>query len=61
MYGLLPSQVRDNATVYDIVVTEALSTWEAKTAEELRTGMPAAPDLTQDEMKAMLAKARGAK
>jgi len=58
---LLPSEVRDRATVYDIIATEAMTTWEQKMSEEIKTGIPAAPDLSEEEMKAMLAKVRGAK
>jgi hypothetical protein len=47
--------------VYDIIATEAMTTWEQKMSEEIKTGIPAAPDLSEEEMKAMLAKVRGAK
>jgi hypothetical protein len=38
-----------------------MTTWEQKITEEAKTGIPAAPDLSEDEMKEMLAKVRGAK
>ena len=60
MYGLLPSQVRNFGTTYDIKVTEALMDWENKIAEEARTGVPAAPKLSQEQMKAMIENARRA-
>lgn len=60
-YGLLPSEVRDRATTYDIIVTEAVARWEQKIAEEAKTGIPAAPDLTEEQLKAMVARVKGAK
>jgi len=57
-YGLLPSQVRDNATTYDIKVTETLVSWENKLHEEATTGRPVAPKLTQDQMMAMIARVK---
>jgi hypothetical protein len=57
-YGLLPSQVRDTATTYDIKVTETLVAWENKMHEEASTGRPAVPKLTQEKMMAMMAKVK---
>jgi hypothetical protein len=57
-FGLLPSQVRDTATTYDIKVTEAMVAWENKLHEEATTGKPAVPKLTQETMLAMLAKVK---
>jgi hypothetical protein len=53
-FGLLPSQVRDKATTYDIKVTETLVAWENKLHEEASTGRPAVPKLSQDAMMAMM-------
>lgn len=57
-YGLLPSQVRLNATTYDIKVTEALVAWESKLQEEATTGKPAVPKLTEKEMLDMIARVK---
>jgi hypothetical protein len=57
-YGLLPSQVRDNATTYDIKVTETLVAWENKLHTEASTGRPVAPKLTQEQLMAMMAKVK---
>jgi len=57
-FGLLPSQVRDTATTYDIKVTETLVAWENKLHEEATTGRPATPKLSQDTMMAMMAKVK---
>ena len=53
-FGLLPSQVRDNATTYDIKVTETLVAWENKMHQEATTGRPAVPKISQDVMMAMM-------
>jgi hypothetical protein len=58
---MLPSQVRDNATLYDIRVTEAVMSWERRIHEEVSTGKPATPNLSQEEMKKMLARVKGEK
>ena len=58
MYGLLPSQVRDEATTYDMRVTDAMISWENKQYEESKTGIPSTPSLSQEEMKAMLQKVK---
>ena len=57
-YGLLPSQVRDTATTYDIKVTETLVAWENKLHTEASTGRPVAPKLTQEQMMSMMAKVK---
>lgn len=57
-YGLLPSQVKANATTYDIKVTETLVAWENKIHEASTTGRPAVPKLTQEQMMAMMAKVK---
>lgn len=61
MYGLLPSQVKNFGTTYDIKVTEAMISWENKLYEESKTGVPAAPNLSQEQMKAMIEKVKGKK
>jgi hypothetical protein len=57
-YGLLPSQVKEKATVYDIKVTETLVAWENKMHTESATGRPVAPKLTQEKMMAMMDKVK---
>jgi hypothetical protein len=57
-YGLLPSQVRDTATTYDIKVTETLVAWENKLHEEASTGVKQPPKLSVDQMQAMMAKVK---
>jgi hypothetical protein len=57
-YGLLPSQVKEKATTYDIKVTETLVAWEHKMHTEASTGRPVAPKLTQEKMMAMMDKVK---
>jgi hypothetical protein len=53
MYGQLPSVVLNHATTYDMLVTDALLSWENEQYEKAQGKMPS-PNLSQDEMKAML-------
>jgi hypothetical protein len=57
MYGQLPSYVKDNATLYDLKVTETLIGHENAQYEEIKTG-PKKINLTENEMKKMLAKVK---
>lgn len=60
MYGVLPSVIKSQGTTYDIKVTEALMDWEQKMYDEAN-GIPAKPNLTQEQMKAMIKQVKGAK
>jgi hypothetical protein len=53
MYGQLPSVVLNHATTYDMLVTDALLSWEHEQYERAQGKVPT-PNLSQDEMKAML-------
>jgi hypothetical protein len=57
MYGQLPSYVRDNATIYDIMVTNTLLAWENEQYEKAN-GKQSVPELSQDEMLAMIKSVR---
>lgn len=46
MYGQLPSNVLQNGTLYDIVVSNALAEWENQSKSS--------PNLSQDEMIEMI-------
>lgn len=52
MYGQLPSYILANATTFDILVTNALAKYE----KELVDGVskPETPELTQEQMYAMI-------
>ena len=57
-YGLLPSEVAERATAYDIMVTDVYTTWERNEINKA-SGKPA--DLTQvdpEELKKMLEAAK---
>lgn len=59
MYGQLPSYVKDNATVYDILVTDTLLSWENEQHKRAaNNGKAPRPEPTEEEMKAMLAKVK---
>jgi hypothetical protein len=58
MYGQLPSYIRDNATTYDMLVSDVMLSWESQKIEEARTGVKSPPKLSQAEMQAMLDKVK---
>ncbi len=57
MYGQLPSYVKANATTYDMLVTEAVLTWE-KEQYDKAAGKPVAPKLSIEDMMTMMKNAR---
>lgn len=57
MYGQLPSYVMANATTYDMLVTDALLSWEHEQYEKAQGKVPT-PNLSQEEMRAMLDKVK---
>ena len=57
MYGQLPSYVKDNASTFDMLVTNTLLAWE-KEEYDKANGKLSVPNLTQEEMKAMIKSAR---
>lgn len=60
MYRLLPSQVRDNATTYDIMVMDAYVSWENE-QRDIASGKKPVPKLTTEEMQAMIDRVRSPK
>jgi hypothetical protein len=58
MYGMLPSMVREQATTYDMLVTDVMLAWENQKIEEYKTGVKAVPKLSEQEMQAMLDKVK---
>ena len=57
-FGLLPSQVRTQATSYDIMVLDVMVTWE-KDIQERAQGRIEAPNLSQDELIKIMKEAKG--
>ena len=53
MYGQLPSYVLAHGTTYDMLVTDALLSWENEQYNKAQ-GKISTPKLTQEEMTAML-------
>jgi hypothetical protein len=54
MYGLLPSQVKEQATTYDMLVTDVMLDWEHQKVEEYKSGVKTPPKLSEQEMQSML-------
>lgn len=57
MYGQLPSYVKDNANTYDMMVTDALLSWEHEQYERAQGKLPT-PNLSQEQMRAMIDKVK---
>lgn len=57
MYGQLPSTVLAQATTYDMMVTDALLSWEQEQIDRANGKLPK-HDLSQEEMQAMLDRVR---
>lgn len=53
MYGQLPSYVRDNATTFDMLVTNTLLAWENEQYDKA-SGKTSTPQLSEEQMKAMI-------
>lgn len=56
-YGILPSMVLQNATTYDLMIADVMSSWEDYHYKKL-SGKNPVPDFTQDELVNMLNKAK---
>ena len=54
-YRLLPSQVIEQATTYDLMVYDVMMAWEQKHRDEAEGKLP---QLSQEQMKAMLQRAK---
>lgn len=59
-YGLLPSEVAQRATTYDIMITDVLASY-TNYEQQKNSGKvdPSAYNFSQNQMKDMLEKARG--
>jgi len=56
-YGLLPSQVCDHATTYDLMIFDVMMSWE-QMQQDKANGKPTAPKLSQEQLSEMLAKTK---
>jgi hypothetical protein len=52
-YGVLPSVVRESATIYDLMIYDVMMSWE-QYQQERASGKNPAPDLSQEQMMAAL-------
>ena len=56
-YGILPSMVVANATTYDLMIADVMSTWEEYQYNKAM-GKNTTPDLTTDELMTLFNKAK---
>ena len=52
-YGLLPSQVRESGTTYDLMIYDVMMAWE-QNQQDQANGKKVTPVLTQEEMMSAL-------
>lgn len=52
-YGVLPSQVREHGTTYDLMIYDVMMSWE-QYQQERAEGKTPTPNLTQEEMLKMV-------
>ena len=60
-YGMLPHQVEQSATTYDLMITDVLATFDRYEQAKAKGGTvdPSIYQFKQEELQAMLAKNRG--
>lgn len=60
-YGMLPHQVEQSATTYDLMITDVLATYDKYEQAKAKGGTidPSIYQFTQEELQAMLAKNKG--
>lgn len=56
-YGVLPSQVRESGTTYDLMIYDVMMAWEQHQQEQA-AGRKATPEVSQEAMMAALARVR---
>lgn len=57
-FGMLPSQVVEQATTYDLMIADVMGTWEEYQMKKA-SGKPVVPDLTTDELLTIFNKGKG--
>jgi hypothetical protein len=57
-YKMLPSECLDRASTFDLYVMDTFHRYQIYQEKKAQGGAPPAPKMTQEQMKAMLAKAR---
>lgn len=60
-YGMLPHQVEQSATTYDLMITDVLATYDKYEQAKAKGGTidPSIYQFKQEELQAMLAKNKG--
>lgn len=60
-YGMLPHQVEQSATTYDLMITDVLATYDKYEQAKAKGGAidPSIYQFKQEELQAMLAKNKG--
>jgi len=56
-YGVLPSQVRDVGTIYDLMIYDVMMSWEQHQQAKAE-GKKSTPQLSQEEMMAAIERVR---
>ena len=56
-YGVLPSQVHEFGTTYDLMIYDVMMSWEQYQQERAEGKMPT-PNLSQEQMMAMMEKVK---
>jgi hypothetical protein len=56
-YGVLPSQVREHGTTYDLMIYDVMMSWE-QYQQERAEGKTQTPNLSQEQMMAMMEKVK---
>jgi len=56
-YGVLPSQVREHGTTYDLMIHDVMMSWEQH-QQEKANGKKPAPELSQETMMALVNKVK---
>jgi hypothetical protein len=49
-YGMLPSQVRDHATTFDIMITDVYSTWERVQMDKASGKAPSMDNFKKEDL-----------
>lgn len=57
-FGMLPSQVIEQATTYDLMIADVMGTWDDYQIKK-SSGKPVVPDLTENELLAIFNKGKG--
>lgn len=57
-YGMLPSEVMDRASTFDLMITDVYATWENHQLNKSSGRAPSTSDYKIEDLKAVMEKAR---